>query len=122
MRLVITILLFGTCLTNQLIGQIKDQSAPNLKTYLIEREIPGAGDLTSDQLRGISQQSCTVLKEMGPQIEWQHSYVTDDKVYCFYKAANEELIRAHAKRGGFPVNKISLMSTIIGPETAKSEN
>ncbi len=96
----------------------KDGPAKGLKTYLIEREIPGAGDLTAQQLQGISKQSCSVLKEMGPQIEWMHSYVTGDKVYCIYKAENEELIREHAEKGSFPVNKISLLSTKIGPETA----
>ena len=78
---------------------IKGQNQPKeLKTYLIEREIPGAGELTSDQLRDISQQSCAVIKNIGPQIEWLHSYVTDDKVYCIYRAANEKLIHEHAEK------------------------
>ena len=72
-----------------------------MKTYLIERIIPGAGDLTAEQLKGISQTSCTVLKEMGPIIEWQHSYVTGDKVYCVYKAESKELIESHAKKRWF---------------------
>ena len=90
-----------------------------LKTYLIEREIPGAGELTDEQLKGISQKSCAVLNEMGPEIEWVHSYVTDNKVYCLYRAANEELIREHAEKGGFPVNYITPLAGLIDPETAK---
>lgn len=89
-----------------------------LQTYLIERVIPGAGDLTPNQLKGVSQQSCTVIKAMGPQIEWLHSYVSDNKVYCIYKAANEALIREHAEKGGFPVNRISLIEAKISPKTA----
>ena len=90
-----------------------------MKTYVIEREIPEAGKLNAEQLKGISQTSCSVLKEMGAaNIEWQHSYVTEDKVYCVYKALNKELLKEHAKKGGFPANKISELSTIISPETA----
>lgn len=87
--------------------------------YLIEREIPGAGTLTSDQLQAISQKSCNVLNELGPQIQWIESYVTGDKVYCVYIAPNEELIREHANRGGFPANRISEIKTIIDPTTAE---
>lgn len=90
-----------------------------MKTYVIERIIPGAGDLTAEQLKEISQTSCTVLKEMGPKIEWQHSYVTGDKVYCVYKAENKELIEEHAKKGGFPANSISEVAAIISPATAE---
>ena len=86
--------------------------------YVIEREIPGAGKLTAADLQGISQKSCGVLKEMGPQIQWVESYVTDDKVYCVYIAASEDLVREHAKRGGFPANRISLVRTTIDPTTA----
>ena len=89
-----------------------------MKTYLIERDIPGAGNLTPEQLKGISQKSCSVLKEMGPQIEWIQSYVTGDKIFCIYKAENEELIREHAKKGGFPANKITEVGTEISPATA----
>ncbi|MEN8789713.1 MAG: DUF4242 domain-containing protein [Flavobacteriaceae bacterium] len=91
----------------------------DLKTYLIEREIPGAGELSSEQLQGISQKSCTVLQEMGPQIQWIHSYITDDKVYCIYKAKNEEMIREHAIKGGFPADYITELTTVIDPETAR---
>jgi hypothetical protein len=89
-----------------------------MKTYLIERTIPGAGNLSADQLKGISQTSCTVLKEMGPKIAWQHSYVTGDKIYCVYKAENKDLIEEHAKKGGFPANVINEISTMISPATA----
>lgn len=89
-----------------------------MKTYLIEREIPEAGKLTQDQLKSISQKSCSVLKEMGPQIEWIHSHVTGDKIYCVYKAENEELLREHAKKGGFPANNITEIATTISPATA----
>jgi len=94
------------------------QNTTTMKTYLIEREIPDAGKLTPEQLKGISQKSCGVLKEMGPKIEWQHSYVTGNKIVCIYKAENEELIREHAKKGGFPVNKITEIGTVISPATA----
>jgi cell division inhibitor SulA len=87
--------------------------------YLIEREIPGAGELSAEQLQGVSQTSCNVLRELGPQIQWVQSYVTGDKVYCVYIAPNEELIREHASRGGFPANKVSEVKTIIDPTTAE---
>jgi len=90
-----------------------------MKTYVIERNIPGAGELTSEQLKGISQKSCSVLKEMEPKIEWQHSYVTGDKVYCVYKAENKELIEEHAKKGGFPANSVSEVKTVISTATAE---
>ncbi|HEU0111277.1 MAG TPA: DUF4242 domain-containing protein [Flavisolibacter sp.] len=89
-----------------------------MKTYVIEREIPDAGKLTPEQLKGVSQTSCSVLKEMGPKIQWIHSYVTGNKIYCIYKAENEELIREHARKGGFPANKISEVANIISPATA----
>lgn len=90
-----------------------------MKTYVIERVIPGAGDLTSEQLKGISQVSCSLLEEMGPTIEWQHSYVTDDKIYCVYKAQNKELIEEHAEKGNFAANSISVVAATIGPMMAK---
>lgn len=97
----------------------KSKNNDSMKTYVIERIIPGAGDLTAEQLKGISQTSCNVLNEMGPKIEWIQSYVTGDKVYCVYKAENKELIEEHAKKGGFPANSISEVATVISPETAK---
>ena len=89
-----------------------------MNTYVIEREIPNAGKLTAEQLRGISQTSCSVLNEMGSSIEWIHSYVTGNKIYCIYKAENEELIREHARKGGFHANSISKVASIISPATA----
>ncbi len=99
-------------------NQITSKNNDIMKTYVIERIIPGAGDLTAEQLNGISQTSCTVLKEMGPKIEWQHSYVTGDKVYCVYNAENKELVEEHAQKGGFPANSINEVATIISPATA----
>ncbi|MEO8515111.1 MAG: DUF4242 domain-containing protein [Flavobacterium sp.] len=87
--------------------------------YVIEREIPKAGDLTSEQLKAISQTSCGVLDEMGPKIQWVHSYVTNDKIYCVYNAQNEDMVKEHAKKGGFPANSISKVSAIIDPTTAE---
>jgi len=87
--------------------------------YLIEREIPGAGKLSPEELRGISQKSCGVLGKLGPQIQWQHSYVTGDKIYCVYIAPNEAMVREHAKQGGFPANKVSEVKTLIDPTTAE---
>ena len=88
--------------------------------YVIERDIPGAGNLTGEQLRGISQKSCAVLSKLGPQIQWVESFVTNDKVYCIYIAPNEALVREHAKQGGFPANRVSEVKTIIDPTTAGS--
>ena len=88
--------------------------------YVIEREIPGAGDLSAAELQGISQTSCNVLNELGPEIQWEHSYVTGDKIYCVYTAPSEDLIREHASRGGFPANKISEVKNIIDPSTAEA--
>lgn len=87
--------------------------------YVIEREIPGAGKLTPEQLHAISQTSCSVLQGMGPQIQWVQSYVTGDKIYCVYIAPNEEMVREHATRGGFPANRIEAVTTMIDPTTAE---
>jgi len=89
-----------------------------MKTYVIEREIPNAGKLTAEQLKTIAQTSCAAIKELGSSIEWVHSYVTGNKIYCIYKAENEELIREHASKGGFPANTISEVASIISPATA----
>ena len=83
--------------------------------FVIEREIPGAGKLSSSDLQAISQKSCDVLRVLGPEIQWVESYVVDEKIYCVYIAPNEELIREHAKKGGFPANKISQIRAIIDP-------
>jgi hypothetical protein len=87
--------------------------------YVIEREIPGAGKLSPQELNAISQKSCSVLRHLGPQIQWLHSYVTDDKIYCVYIAPNEKMIREHAQQGGFPANRISEVRTVIDPTTAE---
>jgi len=91
----------------------------SMPKYVIEREIPGAGKLSAQELQAISQKSCGVLGNMGPKIQWIHSYVTDDKVYCFYIAQNEEQVREHARQGGFPANRISVVKAIIDPTTAE---
>ena len=88
--------------------------------YVIEREIPGAGNLSPQELQGISEKSCSVLQNLGPQIQWVHSYVTGDKIYCVYIAPNEEMIREHANQGGFPANRISEIKTTIDPTTAET--
>jgi len=106
--------------TKQATEKMVENENSSMRTYVIERNIPGAGDLTSEQLKGISQTSCSVLKEMGPAIEWQHSYVTGDKVYCVYKAKNIQLIKEHAEKGNFPANSINEVATTIGPETASN--
>ena len=87
--------------------------------FVIEREIPGAGELTPEQLQAISATSCGVLSKLGPQIQWLESYVTDDRVYCVYVAPNKELIEEHARQGGFPANRVSLVRAVIDPTTAE---
>ena len=87
--------------------------------YVIERELPGAGQLSAADLQGISAKSCGVLQKMGPTIQWVHSYVTGDKIYCVYIAPNEALVREHARQGGFPANKVSEVRTVIDPTTAE---
>jgi hypothetical protein len=87
--------------------------------YVIEREIPGAGKLSAEQLKAISQTSCGVLSNMGPQIQWVHSYVTGAKIYCIYNAPNEEMVCEHAKQGGFPANEVNRVFSIIDPTTAE---
>ena len=87
--------------------------------YVIEREIPGAGKLSAAELQGVSQKSCGVLQRMGPQIQWVQSYVVADKIYCVYIAPNEEMVREHARQGGFPANRVSQIRAIIDPTTAE---
>jgi len=87
--------------------------------YLIERNIPGAGKLSPEDLKGISQKSCSVLNDMGPQIQWIHSYVTPDGIYCIYRAPNADMVREHAKRGGFPADRVLEIDSIIDPSTAE---
>jgi cell division inhibitor SulA len=90
--------------------------------FLIEREIPGAGSLSQPELQSISQTSCSVLQKIGPQIQWLQSYVTGDKIYCVYIAPNEEMVREHARQGGFPANRISEIKSIIDPTTAEQKS
>ncbi|HWU93019.1 MAG TPA: DUF4242 domain-containing protein [Sphingomicrobium sp.] len=87
--------------------------------YVIEREMPGVGQLGAGDLKAACQTSCSVLRDLGPEIQWVHSYVTDNKIYCIYRAPNEELVREHAQRGGFPANKISQVRSMIDPTTAE---
>ena len=87
--------------------------------YIIEREIPGAGKLSPDELRGISQKSCNVLRALGPEIQWLESFVANDKLYCVYIAPNADLVRKHATQGGFPANRIEEVKTVIDPTTAE---
>ncbi len=87
--------------------------------WVIEREVPGAGKLSLDEIQAISQKSCSVLNKLGPQIQWLHSYVTDDKIYCVYVAPNVEVVREHARQGGFPANKISAVRRMIDPTSAE---
>jgi hypothetical protein len=87
--------------------------------FVIERELPGAGRLSADELRAISQKSCSVLGNLGPAIQWRESYVTDDKIYCVYIAPNAEMVREHARQGGFPANVVAQVRTVIEPVTAE---
>ena len=87
--------------------------------YIIERELPGAGNLSHDELRAISQKSCSVLSELGPQIQWVDSYVTENKIYCVYNAPNKDIIEEHANKGGFPANRMEEVKNLISPVTAE---
>lgn len=89
--------------------------------FVIEREIPDVGSFSADQFQGVAQKSCSVLRELGPEIQWVHSYVTENKIYCVYIAPSEELIREHAQRGGFPANKISKVIRVIDPTTSEGK-
>ena len=92
----------------------------SMPKYVIEREIPNAGNLSQSELQAISQKSCNILRNLGPQIQWVQSYVTGDKVYCVYIAPNEQIVREHAKQGGFPANRISEVKSVIDPTTAEA--
>ena len=87
--------------------------------YVIEREMPGVGKLDAEDLKAASQTSCSVLRDLGPEIQWVHSYVTDNKIYCVYRAPNEALLREHAQRGGFPINKVCEVHSMIDPTSAE---
>lgn len=99
----------------------KTSNETQMKTYLIERNIPNAGKLNQEELKGIAQKSCSVLNEMGPRIQWVQSYVVGDKIYCVYKATSEELLTEHGLKGGFPVNNIYEVENIISPATATAQ-
>jgi hypothetical protein len=116
--LMVTLLFTGfTCMAQNAVVT-NNLNKNEMHTYVIERNIPGAGQFSPEKLKAISQTSCTVLKEMGPEIQWIHSYVTEDKIFCVYKAENIELIKEHAKKGGFPANAIYEVSSVISPATA----
>jgi len=113
-------MLFTAFAFAQTTASTKIKTDNKMKMYVIERDIPGAGKFTPEQLKSISQTSCSVLKEMGPQqIIWDHSYVTGDKIFCVYKAQNEELVREHGKKGGFPVTAVYEVKEVISPATAQ---
>jgi hypothetical protein len=116
------IVLVSAAAFSQTVKQSKNKKNKSMNkamsTYVIEREIPDAGKLNAEQLQGISQKSCSVLTELGPDIEWLHSYVTGNKIFCIYKAENEQILRTHAEKGGFPINSINLVTTVISPKTA----
>ena len=99
-------------------GKIRGEEI-QMPKYVIEREIPGAGKLSSDELKAISQKSCSVLNTLGPRIQWVHSYVTEDKIYCVYNAPDEETVREHARLGGFPANRVSRVFATIDPTSAE---
>lgn len=117
-NLLVAVSLF-TCFALQAQTSSVNQTSTTMKTYLIEREIPGAGQFTAADLKGISQKSCGVLDEMGPKIKWLHSYVVANKIYCVYQAENEELLREHGAKGGFPVTNVMEIGATISPATAK---
>lgn len=119
LRLTLLAILIFTGFTLMAQTSAPKAQAKEMKTYLIERVLPNAGQLTTAELKGISQTSCGVLKELGPQIVWIHSYVVDDKIYCVYQAENEQLIREHGVKGGFPVTNIMEIAATISPATAE---
>jgi hypothetical protein len=121
MLLMLTLMVSAAFAQNQKSKTETAMETKTMNTYVIEREIPDAGKLKAEDLQGISKTSCSVLKELGPDIQWLHSYVTDNKIFCVYKAENEEILKEHAKKGGFPINSIHKLSTVISPETATAQ-
>ena len=112
----LSLILAGTALAKE---QPKPETLPaGQHMYVIEREMPGLGKMSAEELKAASQKSCSVLRNLGPKVTWLHSYVTGDKMYCVYLAPNEELVREHAKQGGFPANAVNEVKTIIDPKTA----
>ena len=119
--LFVSLVLFASCQQQSVADELRSEvSNSDQQMYVIERNIPNAGQLTAEELQGISQVSCNVLEELGNDITWLHSYVTNDKVFCVYTAASEALIQQHAAKGGFPANAIVKVSTIIDPSTANN--
>lgn len=117
--LIVTLLLSVTAGIAGASEQPRPESLPaGMNMYVIERDMPGLGKMSPAELKAASQKSCSVLRNLGPQVTWLHSYVTGDKMYCVYLAPNEELVREHAKQGGFPANAVNKVTTIIGPKTA----
>jgi len=113
----VSLVIAGSALANELPSL---ESLPvTQKMYVIERDMPGLGKMTPAELKAASQKSCSVLRHLGPEITWLQSYVTGDKMYCVYLAPNAELVRKHAREGGFPANAVNEVTTIIGPQTAK---
>ena len=113
----LSLVIAGSALANELPSL---ESLPvTQKMYVIERDMPGLGKMTPAELKAASQKSCSVLRHLGPEITWLQSYVTGDKMYCVYLAPNAELVREHAREGGFPANAVNEVTTIIGPQTAK---
>ena len=119
--LILTSLMFIGITVSAQTNATSSNNSITMKTYLIEREIPDAGKFTAADLKGISQKSCSVLKDLGTDIKWIHSYVVSDKIYCVYQAANEDIIREHGKQGGFPVTNIMEISSTISPATAEMQ-
>jgi hypothetical protein len=117
-KIIIPLLLILLTSTVSIAQQTAPDKQTQLKTYVIERNIPGAGQFTPEKLKDISKTSCSVLKDMGPGIQWIQSYVTDNKIFCVYKAEDMELLREHAKKGGFPITAIYEVSSVISPATA----
>lgn len=112
MKLLAAIAMMAVLSSNLVAGEVV------LHEYVIERDLPGAGQLSDEELKSISQKSRSILESLGPTIKWQQSYVTGDKLYCIYTAPSEDIIREHAQQGGFPVTRISQVETIISPSTA----
>ncbi len=120
--LIAVMLLTGyACYAQSASNNSQNSNQTQMKTYLIERNIPNAGKLDHDQLKAISQKSCSVLTEMGPDIQWLQSYVVGDKIFCVYKATNEELLKEHGLKGGFPVTNIYEVENVISPATATAK-
>jgi hypothetical protein len=118
----LALLLSVVACKNKSTAKPEEKQLSVMPMYVIEREVPGAGKMTQQQLKELSQKSCEVLRQMGSDIEWDHSYVTEDKLYCVYRAKDSSLIKMHAKLGNFPANKITLAGTIITPKTAQMES